>query len=322
RAPEVWDKIGTQGQGVVVGVLDTGFAFHPALNARYRGYKGSNSYDHNYNWYSAVGDCKTTPCDGNGHGTHVTGTVLGRDGNHVIGVAPEAKFISCRALNDGGSGTWSMVLACYQWFIAPTDVHGSNANSALRPQIVSQSIGGGLAAAIAEGNKSLRAAGILSIAAAGNNGGCNTVGAPGAYSDVLTVGALNANSNTVANFSSAGPVGSLIKPDVMAGGQTVNSAWPKNTYRTLSGTSMATPAVSGVAALLLSAAPDFATSPADVAELIRITANSNVVIPSGARANCRSGSPSPVYGWGEVDAFKAVEEATLRRPRRGVRVGG
>jgi serine protease AprX len=329
RAPEVWDQFGDQGQGIVVGIIDTGFAFHPALNQRYRGYKGKNAaganiYDHNYNWRNAVDKkCVSTPCDGNGHGTHVTGTVLGRDGTHVIGVAPEAQFISCRALDDRGSGSNSSILGCYEWFISPTDLNGENPNPALRPQIVSQSLGGGSSTTIAEGNKSLRAAGILSIAAAGNSGNCSTIAYPGGYADVLAVGALSHNSNMVASFSSAGPpiTKTLIKPDVMAGGETVNSAWLRNTYNAISGTSMATPAVSGVAALVLSAAPSLVGKPADVAEIMRLTANPNVLIPTGTRSACRNGYPNMVYGSGEIDAYKAVGEATWRAPRKGVPMG-
>jgi subtilisin family serine protease len=318
RAPEAWD-LGTEGKGIVVGIIDTGFAPHPAISAKFRGYEGSpTSFNNNYNWYSTVDNagtaCSNAPCDGNGHGTHVTGTVVGRDANDAIGVAPEAQFIACRALNDQGAGTASTVIYCLQWMLAPTDTRGRNANAALRPQIVSMSLGAGKVLAMGEAITDLESAGILPIAAAGNSGGCTTISYPGGFSNVLTVGALKADSDTVTNFSSGGPTSDgLIKPDVVAQGEAVRSAWLEDQYNTISGTSMATPAVSGVAALVMSAAPHWIGRPAGVAAILRRSANGNG-ISIGDRKVC-SGDPRNLYGAGLVDAYEAVREAEITYPR-------
>jgi subtilisin family serine protease len=176
--------------------------------------------------------------------------------------------------------------------------------------------GGGIA--LAEAMSSLEAAGTLPVAAAGNSGACKTVSYPGALSNVLTVGALteDESTNTLAGYSSSGPVpnSSAIKPDVVAQGSNVRSAWLNKTYRSISGTSMATPAVSGVAALVMSARPSWVGHPADVAELLRVTANRNVTAP--ARSTCSAGYPNNASGWGLVDAHAAVlraEEPPARR---------
>lgn len=311
RAPEVWN-LGAEGQNIVVGIVDTGVEWtHPALKDKYRG-NGSRGLNHNYNWYNTVDNvCKTSPCDGNGHGTHVTGTVVGRDGNIAIGVAPGAKFIACKALSAGGSGSMSAVLGCYQWMLAPTELNGANPNPALRPQIVSASLGGGGKAAMIQAVANLQAAGILSVAAAGNSGGCDKVSFPGGAPDGLGVGALTADSaqNTMASFSSGGPAPGVVqvKPDLVAQGVAVKSAWPNNGYNTISGTSMATPAVSGVAALVMSAEPAWVGHPKELADLLRNTANSQVFL--GSHPSCGGGYPSKAYGWGMVDAYAAVAKA-------------
>jgi subtilisin family serine protease len=318
RAPEVWDNYHAEGAGIVIGIIDTGYSFHPAINQRYRGYRGVNTYDHNYNWYDPIaGDlaqCVKTPCDDNGHGTHVTGTAVGRDGDHVYGVAPEAQFISCRALKNG-FGTTADIIKCYQWFLEPRDLNFSNPDTSLRPQIVSQSLGGSPSTAVAQSNTAMIAAGILSVAAAGNNGGCKTVSYPGGYPDVLAVGALGYESNTIAYFSSGGPslYASAIKPDVMAGGASVTSAWLSNGYKTISGTSMATPAVSGVAALVMSAVPHYFDHPGDLISLLQATANRDVAGDT-RNSNCGLGYPNNLTGWGEIDAYQAVHGGLLANP--------
>jgi serine protease AprX len=323
HAPEVWD-MGADGTGIVVGVIDTGFVPHPAITSKFRGYKNTGStFNNPYNWFDAADDpassaCFRAPCDDNGHGTHVTGTILGRDGDHAIGVAPGAQFIACRALRNG-FGSAKSVVSCLQWFLAPTDLSGNNANPALRPQIVSASLGGGSdMTGLSEALGSLQAAGTLSVSAAGNSGACKTVSYPAALNYGLAVGALTADAttNTLSNYSSSGPIpnSSLIKPDVVAQGDSVTSAWLNNGYKTINGTSMATPAVSGVAALVMSARPQWIGHPADVAELLRVTANRDVSAPK--RPTCNAGYPNMASGWGLVDAEAAVIKAEEPPARR------
>jgi subtilisin family serine protease len=286
HAPDVWSQ-GYRGKGVVVGIIDTGvYPTHAALTGRSLG--AANMVD------------KTcVACDENGHGTHVTGTILGTGS---IGVAPEAKFVSCRALNKYGSGTISSVVGCMQWMADLTSD---------RPRVINMSLGGGFSDPMAEPIKHLLDIGTLVVAAAGNQGSCKSVGSPAGFGDVLAVGALTEDetANKMAAYSSGGPslgVG-VNKPDVVAQGSLVNSAWigSPTAYKTISGTSMASPAVAGVAALLLSAKPDL--TPADLAEILKWTADGNVTGAKCAAPNS--------FGTGLVDANRALEEALQVRAR-------
>jgi subtilisin family serine protease len=232
-------------------------------------------------------------CDENGHGTHVTGTILGTGS---IGVAPEAKFLACKALNRGGSGTIASVVSCMQWMADHAPNH---------PQVVNMSLGAGFIDAMAQPAKNLQNAGTLLVAAAGNNGGCNKIGSPAGFADVVAVGALTEDdkANTMASYSSGGPAAGVgvNKPDVVAQGSQVRSAWigSPTAYNTINGTSMASPAVAGVAALILSARPDL--KPVDLAEILKRTANGNVEPGRCAAPNS--------FGTGLVDAKRALEEA-------------
>ena len=126
----VW-KTGTRGQGVIVGIADTGASFmHPALASNYMGLKSDGHYDHNYSWWDGIR--KTTPlagqpscppasrepCDDVGHGTHCLSTAAGSAG---YGVAPGAKWIGCRNM-DNGLGSTVSYLSCLNFFLAPHDL--------------------------------------------------------------------------------------------------------------------------------------------------------------------------------------------------------
>ena len=130
HAPSLW-SLGFTGQGMVVASADTGVRWtHSAIKSHYRGWNGSAA-DHNYNWHDAIhtggGSCGANavqPCDDSAHGTHTTGTVVGDDGaGNQIGVAPGAKWIGCRNM-DQGTGSPATYTECFQWFIAPTDLGG------------------------------------------------------------------------------------------------------------------------------------------------------------------------------------------------------
>ena len=108
HAPGVW-ALGHTGEGIVIANQDTGMRWtHNALKPHYRGWNGSTA-DHNYNWHDSIhsggGICSPNhmePCDDNGHGTHTTGTTSGDDGaGNQIGVAPGAKWIGCRNMDQG-----------------------------------------------------------------------------------------------------------------------------------------------------------------------------------------------------------------------------
>lgn len=275
NADEVW-KLGYTGQGAVVAVTDTGVAYrHAALKAAYRGAGGS----HDYNWFDAVAR-SPEPVDEDSHGTHVTGIVVGEAGARQIGVAPGARWIACRLI-ERRTGPDEATLACLQWVLAPTRVDGSEPRPELAPDVVNASWGG-LPGKDCEGLPEIRAAvqnvvasGILFVAAAGNSGpDCATICAPAMYPEPIAV--ANYDGRGIADSSSRGPVryGSReeIKPDLAAPGTGINSSIPPQRYDEKSGSSMAAPHVTGVAALLLSARPDFRGRPEVLRRLLETTA--------------------------------------------------
>ena len=143
KAHDVW-AMGIDGSGTVVASIDTGVQWdHPALKEKYRGYNASTGQaDHDFNWFDATAG-QATPYDDLGHGTHVTGTMVGSEtnGSNKVGVAPGAKFISVKAFAANG-GTDADLLEAAQWILAPTDSEG-NARVDMAPDVVNNSWGGG-----------------------------------------------------------------------------------------------------------------------------------------------------------------------------------
>jgi serine protease AprX len=322
NAPQVW-AAGYNGQGVVVGGQDTGYEWdHEALKDHYRGWDGTIA-DHNYNWHDAIlsggtSDCppdSKVPCDDyyDSHGTHTMGTMVGEDpsGNNKIGMAPGARWIGCRNMNQG-TGSPETYSECFQWFIAPTDLNGQNPRPDLAPDVINNSWG----CTYTEGCTNwdiiqsvidnTRAAGIVVVASAGNSGSaCNTIDDPPAvYDSVFTVGATDSLDN-IAYFSSRGPsAGSnLLKPDITAPGVSIYSSI-KTGYGYLSGTSMASPHVTGLVALLISADPLLRGNVDDIEDIIR---QSSVPLTTTQTCGGVPGSqvPNNTYGYGRIDAWKA-----------------
>jgi serine protease AprX len=276
NAPSMWN-LGFTGQGIVVGGQDTGYRWtHQALKSKYRGWDGTNA-SHDYNWHDSIhsggGICgadSPIPCDDFFHGTHTMGTVLGDDGgSHQIGMAPGAKWIGCRNM-DQGNGTPATYLECFEFFMAPYPVGGDpgQGDPALAPDLTTNSwsctdgegctVGDELQVAV----DAQKAAGIMTVAAAQNQGPtCGTVDfAPGTYASAYTVGSTTM-SDQLSGFSSRGPADftGLMKPSIVAPGSGVNSATNDcdTCYAQASGTSMATPNVAGGIALMWSAAPSY-----------------------------------------------------------------
>jgi subtilisin family serine protease len=324
NADDVW-ALGHTGQGAVIGGQDTGYQWdHPALKAKYRGWNGTTA-DHDYNWHDAIhsgtspcGVNLTAPCDDHGHGTHTMGTMVGDDGGaNQIGMAPGARWISCRNM-DQGNGTPTTYIECFQWFLAPTDLAGQNPNPALAPDVINNSWGCPTSEGCNTGNfatmntvvESLRAAGIAVVVSAGNDGsGCSTVGTPAAIFDaVISVGSTT-SSDVISSFSSRGPVtvdgSNRRKPDISAPGSGVRSSVPGNSYSSMSGTSMAGPHVAGAVALLLSADPalsgdvDAIEKRLERSALLRTTTQ-------GCGGDSTTIVPNNVFGWGRLDILKAV----------------
>ncbi len=324
KAPQVW-AAGITGAGVTIAGEDTGYKWdHPAIKGKYRGWNGSSA-NHNYNWHDAThsgtASCapnQVVPCDDNGHGTHTIGTMVGDDGaGNQIGVAPGAKWIGCRNMI-GGAGTPATYTECLQWLIAPTDLNGQNPDSSKAPDVSSHSWGCPTSEGCTSGDilrsavQNVVNAGIMVVAAAGNDGSaCSTIGDPPAiYDEAFTIGSTT-STDTMSSFSGRGPVASAVhnKPDVSAPGSNVRSAWNNGAYNTISGTSMATPHVAGVAALLISANPALRGHPDQIAAILRasaVTTVSNTQVCGGVPATT---FPNPVVGAGRIDAYAAYLRA-------------
>jgi subtilisin family serine protease len=141
KADAVW-SLGIDGTGLVVAGIDTGVRFtHDTLEPRYRGNLGGGSFDHDYNWLSGNGG-SATPSDGNGHGTHTVGTMVGDDGGaNQIGMAPGATWIACSGCPNGNCTT-SALLTCAQWIAAPYPVGSPGSpDPSKRPHVVNNSWG-------------------------------------------------------------------------------------------------------------------------------------------------------------------------------------
>src|ERR1700691_3143593 len=282
--PSAWSA-GYNGAGIGVAVIDSGINdSHPDLkdstqsNSRvvyhqdFTGTATSNSSGAQYDLY--------------GHGTHVAGIIGGNgylSGGNEAGVAPAVNLVDLRALDENGAGTDSTVIAAIQEAIALQNTYNI--------QVINLSLGRGIFVSytqdpLCQAVESAWKAGIVVVVAAGNYGrvgingsnGFGTITAPGNDPFVITVGATKSNGSssqsaeTLASYSSKGPTtyDHVVKPDLVAPGNdivslsapgtTLEALFPaelvtgsdgKNDYFTLSGTSMATPAVSGSVALLL-----------------------------------------------------------------------
>ncbi|GEN84926.1 bacillopeptidase F [Sporosarcina luteola] len=305
NAPQVWD-MGIDGSGTVVASIDTGTQWdHPALKDKYRGYNSATGdVNHDYNWFDATAG-RTTPYDDLGHGTHVTGTMVGSEpnGNNQIGVAPGAKWISVKAFTASG-GSDRDLLAAAQWILAPTDANG-NARVDLAPDVVNNSWGGGagLDEWYLDVVRNWRAAEIFPEFSAGNTtltnpGGPGSVAAPANYPESFATGATDINDK-VAGFSLRGPSPyDKVKPDISAPGVNIRSSVPGSAYEGgWNGTSMAGPAVSGVAALLRQVN---ATITVEEMEQVLLTTAKTLTDSEYPT------SPNHGYGHGLVDAYAAV----------------
>ena len=325
RAPEVW-ALGFTGQGVVVAGADTGYRWtHNALKPHYRGWNGTIA-NHDFNWHDSIhtggGGCganSTQPCDDDGHGSHTMGTTMGDDGaGNQVGMAPGAKWIGCRNM-DQGDGTPARYIECMEFFVAPYPVGGTPAQGdpSKAPHITTNSWGcppseGCSPASLQQAVEAQRAAGIMMVVAAGNAGSsCSSVNEPPAIYDAnYSVGAFSASTNTIASFSSRGPVtidgSGRLKPDISAPGVSVRSSYGTGdtTYASLSGTSMATPHVAGAVALLWSAQPGIRGNVGFAEQILN-----NAAVHVSSTSCSSTGVPNNVYGYGRLDIKAAVDAA-------------
>jgi subtilisin family serine protease len=246
-APAAW-AAGYTGAGVKVAVIDTGVdQTHPDLADR----------------QVAEANFAGTPDneDHFGHGTHVASIVAGtgvKSGGKYRGVADGASILDAKVLDDNGSGQDSWIIAGMEWAVEQgADIANLSLGGTDTPELDP----------LEEAVDRLSESGTLFVIAAGNSYRDGTIGSPGSADAALTVGAVDDDDN-LADFSSRGPrVGDgAIKPDVTAPGVDIVAALHSDGtigepvepgYTSLSGTSMATPHVSGAAALLLQQHPDY-----------------------------------------------------------------
>ncbi len=306
-APQVWEEFGARGEGIIVGQSDSGVdAGHPELQDSYLGRDGRDTL----HWYDPW-LFKTTPYDVGGHGTHTLGTVLGNS----TGVAPDASFIACVNLERNLANP-ALYLECMQFMMAPFPMDSARDAFAGLPEQGAQvlnnswgcpSVEGCDATSLQPAVEALRAAGIFVVASAGNSGpACSTVDNPIAiYDGAFTVGAVT-RSGDVTDFSSRGPVivddSGRTKPDIVAPGAEIYSAYPNNTYELNDGTSMAGPHVAGAVALMWSANPDLIGDIERTEQLLIETAT-----PASDTVDCGDDStPNNSYGYGIINVYEAV----------------
>ena len=228
QAPYFWTK--SRGQGIKIAILDTGCDInHPDLKGRIIGGRNFTDDDN--------GD-ENNFSDYNGHGTHVAGTIAAEEnGAGVVGVAPEAELLIVKVLDGSGAGSYTGIISGLKYAIEQN------------VDIISMSLGGPI------NNPLLHVTiiqavskGILVVCAAGNDGdGDGTTDEyayPGSYNEVISVGAVDLNRNS-SRFSNSNK-----EVDLVAPGEKILSAYLDGGYATLSGTSMATPHVSGALALI------------------------------------------------------------------------
>ncbi|MGK5518807.1 S8 family serine peptidase [Micromonospora sp. URMC 107] len=303
-ADRVWSRLGVDGSGIVVGSSDSGVdGGHPALAGGFRG--GDDS------WHDPW-DGTRAPTDQGGHGTHTVGSAVGRGG---VGVAPGARWVGCVNL-DRNLGNPAYYLDCLQFMLAPFPAGGdpfADGRPARAPEVLTNSWGcpaieGCDPGVLRPATAALDAAGIMVVAAAGNTGPyCGSIDDPPApYADVLTVGAVD-RQRRVTSFSSRGPVPGAAKPDLVAPGDEVLSAMPGGGYATLSGTSMATPQVAGVVALMWSANPALVGDLPRTRQILRDTATRAEATYASRTDTC--GGDANITGAGLVDAYAAVQAA-------------
>ncbi len=322
-ANRVWNELGIRGDGAVVGGFDTGVRLrHPALLSAYRGYVDRNTIVHDYNWFEPDGalyangnlgpSASTEPydCDYSTHGTHTMGTMVGDGGSEdtSIGMAPGARWIAvpgiCYTTMPGLSLADDIGgLKAFQWFLCPTDLTGdlSSADCSKAPDVINNSWGSAnpVSDVFQPALQALRAAGTAVIFAAGNTGRPGSIGTPAHLPEAITVGAVDVWASN-AYFSSQGPAFDNIelKPNLSAPGVDVLSSVGNGQYDYGSGTSMASPHVAGLVALLVAADLVDGVRDFDVDEIEAfMTATAFDLGQPGA---------DYLFGAGTIDAYNAV----------------
>lgn len=234
EAPQVWER-GEKGKGIVIAIIDTGIdRNHPDLKDRIIG--GRN--------FTNEGPPEDFS-DANGHGTHVAGTICASEnGTGVVGIAPEADLLILKVLGTDGSGSYDWIINAINY---ATNWRGASGE---KVRIMNMSLGG--STDLPELHEAIKNAvnnDIVVVVASGNEGDSNEqsfeFGYPAMYNECIEVSAHDENYG-LAYFAN-----NNLLVDVIASGVSVLSTYPNSSYARLSGTSMATPHVTGAIALLI-----------------------------------------------------------------------
>lgn len=318
KVDRVWQELGVFGRGVKIGISSTGVEVrHDGLRGAYAGTQPDGSFEHDYNWFDAFGSA--APLDPRFVGTHITGTAVCPVDN--VGVAPQAKFMACRAIDDLERDTVASQLACLSFFLEPVNVLGNDPQPELRPDVVftqfsDSSVGNVLLDAIL----ALRRAGVVVVTNAapredGTSICAKQVRAPSFYKEVVTIGALAADG-TLLSTSAGGPIlfedgtinPAIIKPDAVAvGGDVVSAVFlnEQSLFFAAGGTPVSGAMTTGFVALIISANPALRRNVRAVEDILKHGATP---MPS---TGCSSAQPVPnnIFGAGQIDAFRSVQRA-------------
>jgi serine protease AprX len=275
NADDVW-AMGYDGTGIKVCIIDTG------VDPNHCDFPSGKIIA----WKDCVGT-GSTPYDDHGHGTHCSSIAVGEDSPY--GVAPGASLMAAKVCTSGGSCSDADIIEGVDWGVA----QGAD--------VESLSIGGpggdGTSAIAQECNWAVNQGVVVTVAAGNSGSACCTIETPGDATNVITVGASD-KSDALASFSSRGPTtDDRVKPDIVAPGVSIYAASAGTSCSDvgMSGTSMATPHMAGVAALMLDARGT--ATPIQVKNCIGASA-----IDKG------NAGKDALWGWGRVDAYAAVNQ--------------
>ncbi len=287
NVPQVWSELGYTGEGVVIAIIDTG------VDTTHICFSGSK-FEKGYDFVNNDDD----PYDDHHHGTHCA-SIAAANSDEIKGVAPDARIMPVKVLGSNGDGISSDAIAGIEFAVDPDNNTETNDGA----QILSLSLEGeghpddAMSTAIDNAVEN----GAICVVSAGNSGNSKyTINSPGCARKALTVGSCN-NNGITSSFSSRGPtpVTQAIKPEISAPGENIYAAIPGNKYENLSGTSMATPHVAGLAALVKQKNGNFD------AEQIMSTIIQSAQRVSGEVLN---------EGYGMIDAYKALQNNLIFSP--------
>lgn len=286
---------GFLGNNIGVAILDTGCSDHIDLQHCIIARKSFTPYElQEKNIISEKNHIRMEGYDSNGHGTHVAGIIAGSgkaSKGKYMGIAPMAKLVICQVLNGNGGGSIPNFLKALEWIKSVKEQYNIRIiNISVGGQVGSSQMEDALISCI----ENLWHEGIAVIVAAGNNGPTpGTITMPGSSRKVITVGSYEERLHRIEPYSGRGPTKQCImKPEILAPGKNIISCNKTRSYKSLSGTSMSAPIVSGALALYLDKYPD--ATPKQMKYALYKSAKD-------------LGYPKKVQGWGMIDLAKLME---------------